>query len=112
MAALQSFRAGSGVIAFPDTNVLMHYQRPEKVAWVQVLGSGPARLVLAMCVDAELDNKKYTGSDVMSRRADLALRAPREHSAALRPGSAATFADGSTVEVFPDEPASEESQPG
>jgi hypothetical protein len=32
VAALQSLRARPGVIAFPDTNVLMHYQRPEKVA--------------------------------------------------------------------------------
>jgi predicted ribonuclease YlaK len=52
----------------------------------------------------ELDNKKYTGSDRMSRRADLAIRALRQYSADLRPGSAATLPGGTTLEVFLDDP--------
>lgn len=44
----------------------------------------PVRVILPICVIDELDNKKYTGSDRMSRRADLAIRALRLYSGDLR----------------------------
>jgi len=62
------------------------------------------RLILPICVIDELDNKKYAGSDLMSRRADQALRALRQRGKELRPGSAAVLEDGTTLEVFLDEP--------
>jgi predicted ribonuclease YlaK len=81
----------------------MHYQRLDEVLWVEVLGAWPVRIILPICVIDELDNKKYTGSDRMSRRAHLAITALREYSAGMRPGSAATLPDGTTLEVFLDE---------
>lgn len=62
------------------------------------------RIVLPICVVDELDNKQYTGSDRMSHRADLAIRALRQYSAGLGPGGPATLPDGTTLEVFLDEP--------
>jgi predicted ribonuclease YlaK len=82
----------------------MHYQRPDEIPWAEVLGATAVRIILPICVIDELDNKKYTGSDRMSRRADLAIRALRQHSGDLRPGRAATWPDGTTLEVFLDEP--------
>jgi predicted ribonuclease YlaK len=87
-----------------DTNVLMHYQRLDKVPWPEVLDLSPVRLILPICVIDELDNKKYAGSDVMSNRANQALRVLRLYGTELRPGSAAVLKDGTTLEVFLDEP--------
>ena len=102
--ALEALRARDGQIAVLDTNALMHYQRPDEIPWAEVLGAPAVRIILPICVIDELDNKKYTGSDRMSRRADLAIRALRQHSGDLRPGSAATLTDGTTLEVFLDDP--------
>jgi predicted ribonuclease YlaK len=104
VSSLSTLSDRPGAPAVLDTNVVMHYHRIDKVAWAEVLRSSPVRLVVPICVIDELDNKKYTGSDRMSGRADLVIRALREHSADLRPGSATTFADGTTLEVFLDEP--------
>jgi hypothetical protein len=104
VTALEALRSREGQIAVLDTNVLMHYQRPDEIAWAEVLGVHQVRIILPVIVIDELDNKKYTGSDRMSRRASLAFAALRQHSASLRPGSAATLPDGTTLEVFLDEP--------
>ena len=103
VTALRALRDRKGVPVVLDTNVLMHYHRPDRVLWAEVIGCSPVRLVMPICVLDELDNKKYADSDRMSRRADMAVRALREHRAYLVPGSAATFADGTTCEVFLDE---------
>ena len=103
--AVQAIQDRPGYPAVLDTNVFMHYQRFDRVPWAEVLGiTGPVRLILPICVIDELDNKKYTGSDRMSKRASLAIAALREHSSDLRPGSVATLPDGTTAEVFLDEP--------
>jgi hypothetical protein len=102
--ALEALRARGGQVAVLDTNALMHYQRPDEIPWADVLGAPAVRIILPICVIDELDNKKYTGSDRMSRRADLAIRALRQHSGDLRPGSAATLPDSTTLEVFLDDP--------
>ncbi|MHB1595613.1 MAG: PIN domain-containing protein [Streptosporangiaceae bacterium] len=104
VAGLQALRSREGQIAVLDTNVLMHYQRPDKIAWADILGVPQVRIILPVIVIDELDNKKYTGSDRMSRRAGLAIAALRQHSASLRPGGAAMLPDGTTLEVFLDEP--------
>jgi hypothetical protein len=103
VTALRALRDRVGVPVVLDTNVLMHYHRPDRVLWAEVIGSDPVRLVLPICVLDELDNKKYADSDRMSRRADMAVRALREHRGDLVPGSVATFADGTTCEVFLDD---------
>jgi hypothetical protein len=102
--ALEALRVRGGQIAVLDTNALMHYQRPDEIPWAEVLGAPAVRIILPIRVIDELDNKKYTGSDRMSRRADLAIRALRQHSGDLHPGSAATLPDGTTLEVFLDDP--------
>jgi hypothetical protein len=101
---LESLQARDGQIAVIDTNALMHYQRPDEIPWAEVLGVRTVRIIVPICVIDELDNKKYTGSDRMSRRADLAIRALREHSGDLRRGGATTFPDGTTLEVLLDDP--------
>lgn len=82
----------------------MHYHKLDELPWAVVLGVTAVRIILPICVIDELDNKKYTGSDRMSRRADLAIRALRQYSADLRPGYAATMPDGTTLEVYLDDP--------
>jgi rRNA-processing protein FCF1 len=104
VTALEALRGREGQIAVLDTNVLMHYQRLDEILWVEVLGVSPVRIILPICVIDELDNKKYSGSDRMSRRAHLAITALRQYSADLRPGSAATLPDGTTLEAFLDDP--------
>jgi rRNA-processing protein FCF1 len=102
--ALEALRAREGQIAVLDTNVLMHFQRLDEIPWTEVLDVTPVRIILPICVIDELDNKKYTGSDRMSRRAHIAIRMLRQYSADLRPGSAAALPDGTTLEVFLDDP--------
>lgn len=105
--ALQSLQDRPGALAVLDTNVLMHYQRLDEIPWAEVVGVAPVRIILPICVIDELDNKKYTGSDRMSRRADLAVRVLRQYSELLRPGNAATLPDGTTIEILLDEPRHE-----
>jgi rRNA-processing protein FCF1 len=104
VTALEALRGREGQVAVLDTNVLMHYQRLDEILWVEVLGASPVRIIVPICVIDELDNKKYTGSDRMSRRAQLAITALRQYSADLRASSAATLPDGTTLEVFLDDP--------
>lgn len=103
--ALAALRDREGQIAVLDTNVLMHYQRFDEIPWAELLGVTQVRIILPICVIDELDNKKYTGSDRMSRRANLAIRALRQYSADLRPERAAILPDGTTIEVLLDEPS-------
>ncbi len=95
-------RPGSPVIL--DTNVLMHYHRPDEVSWREVTGEQPVRIILPMLVIDELDNKKYTGSDTMARRAAQAIRVLRRHSNGLQPDGAIVFGDGTTLEFLADDP--------
>jgi predicted ribonuclease YlaK len=76
--SLEMLRTRPEQIAVLDTNVLMHYRRLDEVPWTEALGVTQGRIILPICVIDELDNKKYTGSDRMSRRADLAIRALRQ----------------------------------
>jgi hypothetical protein len=99
---LLPLRKRPGDLVIFDTNALMHYQRLDTIPWATVLGATQVRIILPICVIDELDNKKYAGSDRMSRRASDAIRALRDHSKGLRPGSAATLEDGTTLEVFLD----------
>jgi rRNA-processing protein FCF1 len=104
LQALEHLRARHGQPVVIDTNVLMHFQRPDKVTWAEVVGSGQVRIILPILVIDELDNKKYTGSDRMSNRANQALAVLRGYRKDLGPGRAATLPDGTTLEIFLDEP--------
>jgi hypothetical protein len=102
--AVLALKDREGDLVILDTNVLMHYQRLDTVPWAEVLGAGQVRLILPAIVIDELDNKKYTGSDTMAARAAKAIRVLRNYSGKLGSGNAATFADGTTLEVFLDDP--------
>jgi PIN domain len=104
LEVLQALQARDGDPAVLDTNVLMHFQRLDEIPWAEVLGKGPVRIILPICVIDELDNKKYIGSDRMSRRADQAIRVLRQYSSQLGPGSCVTLPDGTMLEIFLDEP--------
>jgi PIN domain len=56
-------RAAPGAIAILDTNVLLHHQLPDSVAWREVIGQESVRLVIPLRVIEELDEKKYFASE-------------------------------------------------
>jgi hypothetical protein len=55
--------AAGGLIAVLDTHVLLHYEPPESIDWIEIVGEPQVRLLLPMRVVDELDEKKHTGSD-------------------------------------------------
>jgi hypothetical protein len=61
-------RDRTGALAVLDSNVLMHFQLLDEILWAEVLRVSSGRLILPICVIDELDNKKYTGSDRLSRQ--------------------------------------------
>jgi rRNA-processing protein FCF1 len=65
--------AAGGHIAVLDTHLLLHYEPPESVDWLQLLNADQVRLLLPMQVVDELDEKKYTGSDRVRRKARAIL---------------------------------------
>jgi hypothetical protein len=66
---LERARAAPGAITLLDTNVLLHHQLPDSVAWREVVGQESVRLVIPLRVIEELDAKKYTESERLRRRA-------------------------------------------
>jgi rRNA-processing protein FCF1 len=50
-----------------DTNILLHYQRPDYVPWPTVLNRASVRLVVPLRVVEELDAKKYSRNDLAQR---------------------------------------------
>jgi hypothetical protein len=73
----ERLKSTSGHIAVLDTHTLLHYQPPEQVDWPAVVGTEPIRLLLPMRVVDELDEKKYTGSERVRRKARAAQRGVR-----------------------------------
>jgi hypothetical protein len=67
----QLLGAAPGLLTVLDTHVLLHFEPPAEVNWVEVVGEPLVRLVLPLRVVEELDEKKYAG------RSDLADRARR-----------------------------------
>jgi hypothetical protein len=65
--------AAGGHIAVLDTHLLLHYEPPESVDWSKLVGADQVRLLLPMQVVDELDEKKYTGSDRVRRKARAIL---------------------------------------
>jgi hypothetical protein len=61
--------AAPGAITILDTNVLLHHQLPDSVAWRDVVGKESVRLVIPLRVIEELDEKKYSASDKLRARA-------------------------------------------
>jgi len=65
--------AAGGHIAVLDTHLLLHYEPPENVDWPSIVGIAQVRLLLPIQVIDELDEKKYTGSDRVRRKARAIL---------------------------------------
>jgi hypothetical protein len=67
-ATRDRMRRAPGVPVLPDSNILLHCQRPDSIAWKPVLGDN-ARLLLPLRVIEELDMKKYSDSGRLARAA-------------------------------------------
>jgi len=75
---LERARAAPGAITVIDTNVLLHHQLPDSVAWREVVGQESVRLVIPLRVIEELDEKK------LLRERKAPRPCPRAPSEALR----------------------------
>jgi hypothetical protein len=92
-------RAAPGAIAILDTNVLLHHQLPDSVAWREVIGQESVRLVIPLRVIEELDEKKYSTSDKLRTRARERL--PKLYTMVGAGGAPRPLKDGhGTIEVF------------
>jgi rRNA-processing protein FCF1 len=92
-------RATGGAIAVLDTNVLLHHQLPDSVAWRDVIGQESVRVVIPLRVIEELDEKKYSASDKLRTRARERL--PKLYAMVGADGVPKTLKDGrGTIEVF------------
>jgi hypothetical protein len=95
----ERLRAAPGTITVVDTNVLLHYQRPDQIDWPSVIGADQVRLVIPLRVIEELDEKKYA-----VRKDDLPDRARRLLSQlwtrlALSAGAPVDLREKVTIEV-------------
>lgn len=91
--------AAPGAITILDTNVLLHHQLPDSVAWREVVGQESVRLVIPLRVIEELDEKKYSASDKLRARARERL--PRLYALVGTGGAPKPLKDGhGTIEVF------------
>jgi hypothetical protein len=61
--------AGTGGPVVLDTNVLLHYQRPDNLPWPTVLHRASVRLVVPLRVVEELDEKTYSGNPTLASAA-------------------------------------------
>lgn len=91
--------ATGGAIAVLDTNVLLHHQLPDSVAWREVIGEESVRVVIPLRVIEELDEKKYSASDKL--RARVRERLPKLYAMVGSGGVPKPLKDGhGTIEVF------------
>lgn len=96
---LKRARAAPGAITVLDTNVLLHHQLPDSVAWREVVGQESVRLVIPLRVIEELDAKKYTESERLRRRARERL--PKLYALVGAGGAPKALPNGhGTLEVF------------
>jgi len=96
---LERARAAPGALAVLDTNVLLHHQLPDSVAWREVVGQESVRIVIPLRVIEELDAKKYTESERLRRRARERL--PKLYALVGAGGAPKALPNGhGTLEVF------------
>jgi len=97
-------RERPGHLAVVDTNVLLHYQRIDKVDWGKVVKQRPVRLVVLHIVLDELDDKRYLRSDNIREKARSAVVPLDERREELEGRGYATLPVGeATVEHLVDE---------
>lgn len=86
-------------LAVIDTHVLLHFEPPEQVNWLRILGSSAVRLVLPLRIIEELDSKKYTSrSDLAKRARGIVSRLRTELGA--DPQMGVPLREGVTMEVY------------
>jgi PIN domain len=91
--------AAPGAMAVLDTNVLLHHQLPDSVAWREVVSAASVRLVIPLRVIEELDEKKHSASDRLRARARARL--PKLYALVGPGGAPKALANGhGTLEVF------------
>jgi rRNA-processing protein FCF1 len=73
---LERARAAPGALTILDTNVLLHHQLPDSVAWRELVGQESVRPVIPLRVIEELDEKKDSESDKLRSRARERLPKP------------------------------------
>ncbi len=106
-ARLQSYitladRPGEAV--FPDTNILLHYQRIDMVNWPTVVDRRAVRLVIPLVVLDELDRKRYSDSGDLRKKARKAFTPLDVRREDLEVGRAPALREATTVEYLLDEP--------
>jgi hypothetical protein len=90
-------REAPGHITVLDTNTLLHYQLPDSVNWIEVVGHGQVRLVIPLRVIEELDSKKHGDSVKLRARARDLL--PRIVEMTGAGGTPSVIAEAVTLEV-------------
>jgi len=90
--------AAPGQLTVLDTNVLLHFQPPDQVDWLTVVGAPAVRLVLPLRAIEELDEKKYAARDNLADRARRLLSQLRTQLAPTSGGPTA-LREGVTIEV-------------
>ena len=84
----------SGVVIFPDTNILMQYQPIENIDWLTMVGASTVQLVIPPEVLDELEKHKQDSNSRRQKRARSVLSRFREIKAKrweVRPGVSLSF---------------------
>ncbi len=89
------------LLAFIDTNVLLHYQFFRDVNWPEELGAEEVTLVFAPVVVEELDNRKWAGPRRERDRAKKVLKALKDLGLSTTP---VTMRSGVQVVALDEEP--------
>ncbi|MEV4033413.1 PIN domain-containing protein [Streptomyces umbrinus] len=98
---LRRLRDREGLLAVPDTNVLLHFQRIDLLDWHVVLKHpGAIRLVIPILVLDELDEKRYTGTVNVRKAARTAIQPLDSVQADLEADGFASLRDNTSVEYL------------
>lgn len=96
-------RAGEGTVIVPDANVLVHCGELQGIDWKAAAGDEQVRIIVPLVVVAELDELKRTLRDKPDRLAVRTnIRQLKEALRGVKPGGAASLAEGVTIAVLPD----------
>lgn len=94
----------AGCLAVLDTHVLLHFLPVDQVDWRAVVGQPSVHLILPLRVVEEVDEKKYTGSDVVRPRARSVVQMLRKVLAPGHGGPVEIREDISLEVLLDDEP--------
>lgn len=92
----------AGCLAVLDTHVLLHFLPVDQVDWHEVVGEPVVHLILPLRVVEELDEKKYTGSEIVRPRARSVVQMLRKVLASGH-GGPVEIRQGTSLEVLLDD---------